>query len=225
MSLLQNATYSAPGAPLYGSGGGGGSLGPVASTTQLFVSSIGSATGGEPSFPNGLAFTGGSLITAGGGGPDIEFSGNNGTITGLSSINGSAYPPAGASANISTFTTSGGYFPGGASVALNAVPAAVTPNKWYLASLEITDMTFVAPPNATDAFNVTINDGATNANLGTFNMAQLSTNRGITGDLGFSMTGPYEALSTSATFTYSANAGAPSTFIVTSGRGWLVPLN
>ena len=226
MSLLDNYTKANKSVAYY-SGGGGGSVGPVISTSELFVSSIVSAVpGSAPTAPNGINFTGGSLISAGGGGPDIEFSGNNGTITGLSSINGSAYPPAGASANISTNTTTGGYFGVNTSISLTQAPFAVTPGKWYMASLEVSDIAFVTDPGSDSCFVLEADDGADTTYLGTYSMATLSTFRNTSlSTLGFCVSGPYEAQSTSMNINYRANSTAPSTFVVTSGRAWLQPLN
>jgi hypothetical protein len=222
MSLLGAATLANEVKPYY-SGGGGGGGGVVTSTSQLLVSSINTLVNGQaPTAPNGIDLPGGANLdfVAGGGGPDIQFTANNGTITGLSSVNGA--PVRG----ISTPTTGGGYF--GQTPAANLNPSVLVPlstGRWYLNSLEITDMTFVSQPAATDCFNILFSDGVTQMNLGTFNMAQVSTNRGVVGDCGFSVCGPFEAQSTIGAFQYKANAGAPSTFITTSGKGWSLPLN
>lgn len=219
-------------APYYASGGGGGG-GPVVTTSTLNVSTI----VGENDVLN-ISAGGGMFVTGAGlifpaADSIIEFQAAGGAIsglqelTGLSSINGVPFSAAALQAPISSITTTGGYF--GANTVININPTApitVTPNKWYLASLEITDMTFIPTnPGANDCFNISIQDATSQTNLGTFNMAQLSTNRGTAGELGFSVCGPFEALSTNAYFTYKSNTGAASSFMVTGGTGWLLPLN
>lgn len=219
-------------APYYGGGGGGGG-GPVLTASTLNVSTI----IGEGSVLN-ITASGGMFVNGAGiylpaAGSEISFQTNDGAIagaaqlTGVSSINGVAYSPAAAQAPISSITTTGGYIGQDQLANLNIpAPFSVTPNKWYLASLEITDLTFLpANPGANDCFNLTIQDATNQTNLGTFNMAQLSTSRGTVGDCGFSVCGPFESLSTNAYFTYKSNAGSASTFIVTGGTGWLLPLN
>ena len=203
-------------APYTASGGGGGGGGSVIVASTLTISSITGVSGLGPYFTNGLEI---------GAAGELSLEGGLGVMVGVSSINGAAYPPPAAAAAISTITTGGGSIGADQLANLNPVALTTTLNKWYMASLEITDMTFVTQPAATDCFNIRIEDATGQTNLGTFNMAQVSTNRGIVGDMGFSVSGPYEALSTNAYFTYKSNTGAASTFLVTGGTGWLQPLN
>lgn len=217
-------------APYTASGGGGGG-GPAVVASTLTVSTIlGGGPGQSLDFPNGFVLPVGANMELGGApvataAGDIDFTNNNGTITGLSTINGVAYPPAGAAASISTTTTSGGYF-GSAPLNLNAAPMTVTPNKWYTAQLEITDYSFTPQPNATDNWNISVADQTGYSYLGTFNLAQLSTFKGTNNSRGFCVSGPYEAISTTANFVYTPDSNVScSTFIVTGGRGWLSPLN
>ena len=236
MSLLGNGTLANQDIAYYsGGGGGGGGGGPVISTVTVTASTltVSSIVGGGPgqslSFPNGLEMpTGAAIVLAGGGAPsagDIEFPGNNGQLVGVSTINGAAYPPAGGAASLSTVTASLLQIGQGQSFNINPVALNVTNGKWYLASLQLTDVGFSGIPNATDAFSISIEDATSQTNLGTYNMAQLSTNRGILNEDGFSVAGPYEALSTNAYFKILTNTGAPSTTLVTGGIGWLTPLN
>lgn len=233
LTLLDNQTRASPGTffPQLGGGGGGSNVSTfvTADVSTLAVSSIATLVVGQaPNVPNGLDFPGGANISfvAGGGGPDIQFSANNGAITGLSSINGAVYPPPSAPLSISTFTTSGVSGGQGESLPLNGVPFNTAVGKWYSAQIEITDMTFLAPgPSANDCFGVSIEDATSQTNLGTFNMAQVSTNRGALGDLGFSLCGPFESLSTNAYFVFKQSSNSCSTFTVTGGTGWLTLLN
>ena len=109
LQLLDIQTRVAPGEffPQLG-GGGGGPSGPNLVASTLTVSSI---LGGGPSqsltFPNGLSIPGGSAIAFGAkpvAGDDITFTGNQGSLLGVSTINGSAYPPAGSGVFQSTFS-------------------------------------------------------------------------------------------------------------------------
>lgn len=229
MSLKPLQTHFTGDASLYApytSGGGGGGGGPVVVASTLTVSSIlGGGPGQTLEFPNGFVLPGGATAQlGGGGGPDIAFVSSNGAITGLSSINGVAYPPPGAQENISVATTTGGYF-GDAPVNINPVLAALSVGKWYNVSVELKSVTFVTQPNATDCFLVSFSDGFGETTLGTYNMSQLSTQRGLIGDAGFSVCGPHEAQSTIGAFQYKSFVGAPSTFIVTGNTGWISPLN
>ena len=215
-ALLGNGTLANLNAPYYSGGGGGGtSTFTTASASSFTVSSITGTGSLGPYFTNGLEI---------GAAGEISFEGGLGVMVGVSSINGAAYPPSAAAA-ISTITTSGGSIGANQLANLNPVPLTTTLNKWYQASLEITDMTFTTVPAATDCFTISIEDATSQTNLGTFNMSQVSTNRGVLTECGFSVSGPYEALSTNAYFTYKSNTGAASTFIVTGGTGWLQPLN
>ena len=227
LTLLDNQTRASPGTFFPQLGGGGG--GPSITTSNLSVSSIvGNAPGGQMTLdaPAGI-FINGFGLNFTDTGATISFLNNDGAMSGVSSINNLPYPPAGgAVASLSTITTGGGYGGQGQSYSLNAIPFPTQLNKWYTAQIEITDMSFVAPgPSANDCFNVSIEDATSQTNLGTFNMAQLSTNRGTLGELGFSVSGPYESLSTNAYFVFKQSAGSCSTFTVTGGTGWLTPLS
>lgn len=229
MSLKPLESHFGPTQSLYApyttTGGGGSSTINVVASTLTVSSIAGGGPGQSLEFPNGFILpSGASMQLGGGGGPDIEFTATNGAITGLSSINGVAFDPTAAQTNISVATTTGGFF-GDAAVNLNPTLAALSVGKWYNVSLEITDVTFSTQPNATDCFLISFSDGAGETNLGAVNMSQLSTARGLIGDAGFSVCGPHEAQSTIGAFQYKSYVGAPSTFIVTGGVGWLSPLN
>lgn len=109
MSLLVNQTTISPGNFFYSSGGGGGGGGGSSTITQLYTSSISGIAGlgsgyisvtdrmdtqqinvtGEVNLlTDSLNFSGGVP-----GGNIIQFGLSQGEITGLSSINGAAYPP------------------------------------------------------------------------------------------------------------------------------------
>ena len=223
--LLGNGTLANLNTPYYSGGGGGGSTINVVASTLTVSSILGGGPGQTLEFPNGFVLpAGASAQLGGGGGPDIDFVSTNGTITGLSSINGVAFNPAALQTNISVATTTGGYF-GSAPVNFNPILATLSSGKWYNVSMEITDMTFVTQPNATDSFLISFADGVNETKLGVYNMSQFSTARGLIGDAGFSVSGPHEAQSTIGAFQYKSYAGAPSTFIVTGNRGWISPLN
>lgn len=230
MSLLGNGTLANADRPYYGGGGGGGG-GASTITNTLAVDTItpnAPATAvqfeGTVNMDNSLVYVS-SLTTANTGGlldvqGGLSFS-LGGALVGVSSINGAA-PLA---APIEVPTTSGGWC--ASTVALNpGGPVTVANGKWYMASVEISDFAFnPSTPALTDCFTIAVGSAADEAYLGTFNMAQLSTNRGASGTRGFSVSGPVESLSTAMDFLYIAPPGAASTFIITGGSGWLVPLN
>ena len=232
MALVPCQTNANPSLSLLGGGGGGGS-GPVivASTITSEAVNVSSITGigGELNFnvPDGIFINTnpgiGVLFPAAGA---IEFQDGNGAMLGVSSINNVPYPPPGAQASLSTITTGGGWF-GAARANLNPVgPMTVVPNKNYLASVSLLDFSFLPQPNATDNFTISIADATGGSYLGNFNCAQISTARGTNIERGFSVTGPYEAISTSANFVFQPSSNIScSTFITTVGNGWLTPLN
>ena len=225
MALVPCVTNANPSLSLLGGGGGGGGgTSTLTATYTLEVSTLVSIVGGQTiTVPNDLLFPAGSGALFGGGGvPDIQFQNSNGTITGLSTING---VPFGSSANISTNTTNGGYF-GNIPVNLNPVPFNVTPDKWYNASISFLDMSVVGQPNETDNFNVSIQDQTGVAYLGNVFLKDVSTLRATNNSRGFSFSGPYEAISTIGNFVYTPNSNmSVSTFVTTTGVGWLSPLN
>ena len=231
MSLLGNGTLANQDIAYYsGGGGGGGPVGPVISTVTVTASTltVSSIVAGGPgqslSFPNGFEMpNGASIVLAGGGAPsagDIGFPGNNGQLVGISTINGAPYPN-----SQSTVTAALIQVGPGQNLNLNAIPLNTVSSKFYLASLEITDTSFSAVPSATDCLIISVADAGNETNLGTYNMSQLSTNKGILNDNGYSVTGPFDSMSTNAYFKVKTNAGAPSTFIVTGFAGWLAALN
>lgn len=155
-SLLDNQTRLSPGVfiPALG-GGGGGSSGPNIVASTITVSSIlGGGSGQSLTFPNGLSLPGGSAIAFGAkpvAGDDITFTGNQGSLLGVSTINGSAYPPAGSGGFQSTFTAVS--CPGNTSTVLMAL----TPGQWGFNGIGVL-------PSATDylAGFVSVASNATN---------------------------------------------------------------
>lgn len=230
VSLLGNGTLANISTPYY-SGGGGGGGGPVVSTivvnaSTLSVSSItASGPGQSLNFPNGfemplgasVAFTAGS---GAGGVPDIEWTGNNGQISGVSTINGVAYPPAGAAA-ISTNATNV-WVATSTAVTFTPIGASVTNGKFYNVSLNVLD---IGAPVGTIAAKDYIKIYAADTDLVTLNLAQLSTTKGA-GDAGFTVSGVVEATSNSLQFFGQTNAGClASTFVTTGPLAWAIPLN
>ena len=106
MSLLDNQTKVNVGTAFYGTGGGGGSVSTfnTLSASTLTVSDVYGPGGvNDPFTADGGINVGGiglsmgdNPIAFGAGSPGIVWSANDGIMTGVSSINGSAYPPAAA---------------------------------------------------------------------------------------------------------------------------------
>lgn len=209
-------------APYTASTGSGGAIGPVASTNQLFVSSITGENSLSVVVTNGLAMAGGAQLqfVAGGGLPDIEFASNNGAMTGVSSINGVKYPPPGAGANVSTFLTSKWIAPvGGPQPVSGTVP--VTNGAWYNCSLGISDWALSGQPAAGDHVAVL----ADTTVLGTLDLVQASTLKGAGQPYGMVMSGPVLAPAPTIEFLAYTNTGcAVSTFLTFDFAGWVSPL-
>lgn len=230
MSLLGNATLANIDKPYYsgGGGGGGGSVSTfvTADISTLAVSSITSIVpGGAPDVPNGLDFPAGAgaVFTAGGGGPDIEFTANNGAITGLSSINGAAYPPPGAAAPVSTIVGSATI----GSVPVNLVPAGPTlsTGKCYMFNVVLDAPTngVIGAPSVGDHVGFVLPDTSIPF---TIDLVQLSTMKAAGQPLGFSFAAPFVAGAGAFNVSAYCNAGATaSTLMGASGVSWLTPLN
>jgi hypothetical protein len=224
-ALLTNATLANLNSPYY-SGGGGPGGGPVVSTSQLLVSSINTLVpGAAPTAPNGFDLPGGANIAfvAGGGGPDIQFTANNGTITGLSSINGQ--PVSGAAAAVSTPLTTKWIGAGGSGgpQALNSFLPSTTVGKWYTVSLGVSDWAFSAGTIAPGDHIAILGDTTV---LGTLDLVQASTLKGAGQPYGQTFSGPVVAgaggLQISA---YSNTSCAVSTFLTCDFAGWVQGLN
>ena len=221
MSLLETGTKANPNVAYY-SGGGGGGGGPVVVASTLTVSSIlGGGPGQTLEFPNGFVLpAGASAQLGGGGGPDIDFTASNGAITGLSSINGAAYPPPGASPNISTPLTSKYITPGGPQT-LSPV-FSTTLNAWYNCSLGISDWAITAGTIAPGDHVAILADTTV---LGTIDLVQASTLKGAGQPYGMVMSGPVKAAASGSQFLAYPNAGcAVSTFLTLDFAGWVSPL-
>lgn len=204
----------------YTGGGGGGGGGATVTTSSLTVSSITGAASQSVVITNGLELAAGAQLTfpAGGGLPDISFTANNGAMTGVSSINGAAYPPAGAT-NLSTPLTSKYITPGG--------PQPISPvfsttlNAWYNCSLGISDWALTGQPVAGDHVAVL----ADTTVLGTIDLVQASTLKGAGQPYGMLMSGPVKAAASGSQFLAYPNAGcAISTFLTLDFAGWVSPL-
>jgi hypothetical protein len=200
----------------------------TASISTLAVSSIATLVpGASPEVPNGLGFPAGAgIIMAGGGGPDIEFSNSDGAITGLSSINGAAYPPAaaGAGASIST-TMTGGITIGDAPV--NLVPAGPTlsTGKYYMFSVSLDSATngVIGAPTEGDHVGFALPDASIPFMI---DLVQLSSIKGKGQPYGYSFAAPFIAGASAFELSAYCSAGATaSTFLGASGLGWITPLN
>ena len=231
MALVPTVTNANPSLSLLGGGGGGGGGGgsptfSTVTTSLLNVSSIvAEGTGNYLYFDANIAqFSTGTTVQLVANN-SVDFLDGKGVLNGVSTINSIPYPPPALPANISTFTTGGGYF-GATPANFNNAPMTVVPNKNYLASMSVLDVGFIPQPNATDNFTISIEDATGGSYLANFNCAQLSTALHTNIARGFSVSGPYEAISTAANFVYipSSNISC-STFMTTVGLGWLVPLN
>ena len=224
MSLLETGTKANQNVAYY-SGGGGGGGGPVVVASTLTVSSIaGGGPGQTLDFPNGFQLPAGANIElAGAPGPsaagDIDFTNNNGTITGLSTINGVAYPPSGGAVSTlmtSRFAPQGGVGP----VLLASTPT--TASKWYNVAFNITDIT--APVGIAPGDHVGILADTTV--LAYFDLVQVSTCKALGQPIGYSVNGPAVAAGTSMTIGAQTTAAcAVSSFIACDFAGWITPLN
>ena len=230
-SILDNGTKATPGVPYYsgGGGGGGGSGTNVSSVTSVTSSlTVSTILGGGPAqtltFPNGFSLPAGASIELGGApGPtavgDIDFTNNNGTITGVSTINGNPYPPSGGA--VSTLMTSR-YAPGGG---LGPVTLASTPTvagKWYNIAFNLTDIT--APVGIAPGDHVGILADTTV--LGYFDLVQVSTCKALGQPIGYSVNGPAVAAGANMIIGAQTNAAcAVSSFLTCDFAGWVTKLN
>lgn len=227
--LLGNGTLANLNTAYYSGGGGGGgssTINVVAST--LTVSSIaGGGAGQTLDFPNGFILPAGASIQLdGGGGPDIEFTNTNGTITGLSSINGAAYPPpSGAAAAVSTPLTTKWIGAGGSGgpQALNSFLPSTTVGKWYTVSLGVSDWAFSAGTIAPGDHIAILGDTTV---LGTLDLVQASTLKGAGQPYGQTFSGPVVAGASGLQISaYSNTSCAVSTFLTCDFAGWVQGLN
>lgn len=210
-----------------GGGGGGASTFVTANVSSLAVSSIASLVpGGEVEIANGLSFPIGAdiIFSAGGGAPDINFSASNGTIAGVSTINGVAYPPPGSAAPISTIVSGGATI---GSVSVNLVPAGPTlsTGKCYMfnVTLDSASNAVIGAPAVGDHVGFVLPDTSIPYVI---DLVQLSTIKAAGQPYGFSFAAPFVAGAGAFTLGAYCNAGATaSTFIGASGPGWITPLN
>ena len=237
--LLGNGTLANLNTAYY-SGGGGGGGGP-----NLVVSTITSDTAAVSSITaigggGGLNLVGDSTginLDGGSGGvfvngpglffPDegnLAFQSNNGEITGLSSINGAAYPPPGAAAPVSTIVNGGATI---GSVPVNLVPAGPTlsTGKCYMfnVSLDSPSNAVIGAPSVGDHVGFVLPDTSVPF---TIDLVQLSTIRAAGQPFGFSFAAPFVAGAGAFNFSAYCNANATaSTFVGASGPAWITPLN
>ncbi len=233
MSLLDNMTKANLTTPYYSGGGGGGPVGPnlVVSTIVAdgaTVSSL-SAVAGAISVPSDINFTAATTLgfVVGGGSPDIEFAAANGEITGVSTINGVAYPPpAPANSGMSAFTplnVGNNYVPaGGATTPL----ASFSTTAFHLYQLELPYLRIQNEPAGVPAAgswtDLSIDTAVRITYLDTFDMASVST---IANDLQKSAVYTFVASGASHTLSATGNlANTLSTAVTTVGKGYLKDL-
>lgn len=212
-------------APYTTTGGGGGS-GPVVVASTLTVSTIlGGGPGQSLDFPNGFSLPAGANIElAGAPGPsaagDIDFINNNGTITGLSTINGTPISALGGGA-VSTLMTSR-YAPQGGVGPVTLASTPTVAGKWYNIAFNLTDIT--APVGIAPGDHVGILADTTV--LGYFDLVQVSTCKALGQPIGYSVNGPAVAAGTSMTIGAQTNAAcAVSSFLTCDFAGWVTKLN
>jgi hypothetical protein len=231
MSLKPLESHFGPTQSLYApytttSGGGGSSTINVVASTLTVSSILGGGPGQTLEFPNGFQMpVGASIQLGGGGGPDINFTANDGEITGLSTINGAAYPPPAAATAVSTLL---------ASVFVGDAPQSLTPSsgvstlegKWYNVSVGISDLGF-SGLSADDSITIVAGSPAGQTGLAVLDLPRLSTLRGAgagggAGSVGIIASGVVESFSTFLEFTAIPNTGTTaSTFISTDYAGWV----
>ena len=247
-ALLGNGTLANPNTAYY-SGGGGASVSTfiTASVSTLSVSSITAQGGGTIYMPtevsisslagpnaggtlvqNGLEFVDGAQIlfdAASSASAMINFSGNDGIITGVSSINGAAYPPAGgAGAAISTIIT-GGLTVGSAAVNLVPTGPTLSTGKYYLftATFDSPTNNVIGAPTAGDHAGFVLPDTTIPYTL---DLTELAAQKAKGQPLGFSFAAPFVAGAGAFQLTAYCNAAATaSTFVGASSPGWIIPLN
>lgn len=223
MSLLGNATLANISTPYYSGGGGGGgatSSFTVVNASSLTVSTIAGVSGLGPYFSDGLEI---------GAAGEISFEGGLGVMTGVSSINGAAYPPPAAAASLSTplVTATVGSVP----VFLSQAPFATAVGQWYTAQMSITDIGFFGTMGADDSYTIAAGSPAGYTPLALLDCPRLSTLRGFgagggSGSIGLSVSGPLESFSTFADFiVIPNNVVSVSSLMSTAFRGWLTPLD
>lgn len=240
--LLGNGTLANLNTPYY-SGGGGGGGGPnlVVSTItsdSAVVSSITAAPGN-----NGLSLVGdvnGILLDGAAGGvfingaglffptaSAVDFQATNGAITGLSSVNGAAYPPAApANSGMTSFNilnSGNNYVPaGGTTTPL----ASFSTTQFHLYQLELPYLRVqnepVGVPQAGAWADLSIDTAVNTTYLDTFDMASVST---IANDLQKAAVYSFVASGASHTLSATGNLGNTlSTAITTLGKGYLKDL-
>lgn len=244
MSLLDNGTKANPSVLYYSGGGGGGGGGVTVTTSSLTVSSISGLAGGQIEMntlvqissiggalgPNSLTvvqngfefLTGGEARFNADG--VISFQDNLGQITGVSTINGVAYPQA--NANMTSFNLESGgnfYVPaGGATVPM----ASFSTTQFHLYQMELPFLRVqnepVGIPQEGAWADMTIDTAVNTTYLDTFDMASVST---IANDLQKAAVYSFVASGANHTLSASGNlANTLSTAITVTGKGYLKDL-
>jgi hypothetical protein len=232
MSLLGSATLANIDTPYYSGGGGGAATSTfvTASISTLNVSSIiGNGPGGalELSAPGAIFLNAGSgaaveLTSAG----RIDFGDSLGRLTGVSSINGAAYPPPGAAASVSTSALSAVTIGDAPAVLNNNFSPGLTAGQSYMGSivLDSASISVIGQPNEGDHVAVYANTTA----AGTIDLVSLSSMKGKGQPLGFSYTTPFTAISGAGGLQFVAycNAGSAASTILGSDYGavWATPM-
>lgn len=237
-------------APYYASGGGGGSTFASASISSLTVSSI---NGGSPGGGSGPVLTvstlnvssilgngpGGALelnapgaiyLNAGAGAAvelatagRIDFGDSLGRLTGVSSINGAAYPPPGAAAAVSSVVNAS-VTVGSALTALGPGVTGLTGGEWYLGMLNLDSATIdvIGAPTEGDHAGILFNT----TQVGVIDLVQLSSIKGRGQPYSYSFTAPFTTIAGANQFLAYCNATATASTILgsDSGVGWMMPL-
>ena len=235
-AVLGNGTLANLNAPYYSGGGGGGGTSTfvVATTNVLNVSSI-QGNGGSGVEINGgatgitLSGAGGTFVSAPGlffpVNGTLDFQDNNGALTGVSSINGAVYPPAGgAGAAISTLI-SGGTNVGSAPQNLVPTGPTLSTGKVYLfsATFDSPSQNVIGAPNSGDHMSFVMPDTTIPFTL---DLTQFAAQKAKGQPLGFSFSAPFVAGAGAFQLTAYCNAASgASTFVGASSPGWIIPLN
>lgn len=237
-----------------GGGGGGASTFVTANVSTLTVSSI-TGAGGQPVeftggavFPtaveissitssnpagtviqNGLNFAPGASAVFDPSpvpGATIEWTGGDGEVTGLSTINGQPWNAASVAPSLST-VLAGAVYVGDAQQALAVNAISTVTGKYYWAGAQILDLSLTpGAPTQGDSLSFNCGQEAGESYLQTVDTVAASTIRGRNGTVGFSMNGLIEATSSYTFFRAKMNSGATvSTFVTLSGNAWLTPVD
>lgn len=219
-------------APYFASGGGGGGGGSAISTVVLTASTlnVSSIIGNGPGGALELNAPGAIFLNAGAGAAveltsdgRIDFGDSLGRLTGVSSINGAAYPPPGAAAAVSSVVNAS-VTVGSAPIALGPGIGGLTGGDWYLGMLNLDSATIdvVGAPTQGDHVGILANTTL----IGNIDLVQLSSIKGGGQPFAYSFAAPFTAIAGTNQFLAYCNAGATASTILgsASGVGWMMPL-